>query len=95
MLKTDREKQICNKYGAYDDTGHVHCSECPLCKSQGSYDFRCKANSHYNKHTKEWEYDVQEEKEPIFRRCPSCNVTQQEFNKYCPYCGQRIDWSKE
>ena len=30
MLKTDRDKRICAKYGARDETGHVHCTECPL-----------------------------------------------------------------
>lgn len=58
MITTNREQNICNKYRAYDDTGHVHCYECPLSKAQGYYDFRCKANSHYNRHTKEWEYDA-------------------------------------
>ena len=56
-LTNKREEAICKKYSAYDETDHVHCSSCPLRKSQGYYDFRCKANSHYNRRTKEWEYD--------------------------------------
>lgn len=58
MLTTDREKAICEKYSAYDKNHMVHCNECPLRKGYpAQYDFRCKANSHYNKHTHEWEYD--------------------------------------
>ena len=58
MITSRKEQKVCDKYRAYDDTGHVHCYECPLRKGTlGSYDFRCKANSHYNRHTGEWEYD--------------------------------------
>lgn len=57
MITNEREKRICDKYSAYDSHGFVHCKECPLSKSRGDYDFRCKANSHYNRRTKEWEYD--------------------------------------
>ena len=57
-LTTEREKKICQKYSSYDETDHVHCAECPLVKGDiRSWDFRCKANSHYNKHSKEWEFD--------------------------------------
>ncbi len=61
MLTTEKEKSIHNKYSAYDNTGHVNCKECPLKKGIGAYDFRCKANSHYNRKTKEWEYDETKE----------------------------------
>ena len=66
MLTTDKERRICAKYSAYDESGHVHCSECPLTKGNPrSWDFRCKANSHYDRHTKEWEYDEDHlEREP-------------------------------
>lgn len=58
MLKTDKEKSICEKYSKRDETGHVHCHDCPLVKGDYRfYDFRCKANSHYDRMTKEWEYD--------------------------------------
>jgi hypothetical protein len=56
MLTTDKEKAICKKYSARDSKGYVHCNICPLRKGSG-YDFRCKANSHYNRKTKEWEMD--------------------------------------
>ena len=57
-LTTEREKKICDKYGARDDTGHVHCNECPLQKGDSRFwDFRCKANSSYNRHTREWELE--------------------------------------
>lgn len=58
MLTNDRERKICEKYSSYDEYERVHCSECPLVRNNGRYyDFRCKANSHYNRKTKEWEYD--------------------------------------
>lgn len=57
MLKTDREKEICKKYSALNKNNLVQCNICPLRKGDGNYDFRCKANSHYNKKEKEWEYD--------------------------------------
>lgn len=57
MLKTEKEKYTCAVYSAKDETGHVHCHECPLRRSYGEYSFHCKANSHYDKETKEWEYD--------------------------------------
>lgn len=53
-----REQAICDAHSTYDSTGHVNCNNCPLLKGNpNSYDFRCKANSHYNRRTKEWEYD--------------------------------------
>ena len=58
MLTTDREKAICEKYSTYDKNNRVHCNKCTLRKEDPpQYDFRCKANSHYNIHTREWEYD--------------------------------------
>lgn len=58
MITNKREQAICDKYGARDETDHVHCNECPLSKGNPQqWDFRCKANSHYNRHTKEWEFD--------------------------------------
>ena len=58
-LATDREEKICKKYGARDSNDKVHCYECPLLKGNpDNYDFRCKANSHYDKHIKEWVMDI-------------------------------------
>lgn len=58
MLTNDREKRICAKYSTYDENNKVHCLECPLHKGNFEmWDFRCKANSHYDRHTGEWEYD--------------------------------------
>ena len=58
MITNTKERKICDKYSSYDETGHVHCSECPLVKGNWkSYDFRCIANSHYNRKSGEWEYD--------------------------------------
>lgn len=30
MKLTPKEQEICDKYSSYDETGHVHCTECPL-----------------------------------------------------------------
>lgn len=30
MKLTKYEQEICEKFSAYDETGHVHCSACPL-----------------------------------------------------------------
>lgn len=62
MLTNDRERKICEKYSARDEAGYVHCRQCPLQKGDWRWwDFRCKANSHYDRKTREWEYDSQEE----------------------------------
>lgn len=58
MITSIKDKKICDKYGARDDRGKVHCGECPLAKgNREEHDFRCKANSHYDRHAREWEYD--------------------------------------
>lgn len=59
MLTTAKEETICKKYSAYDKKNNrVHCNECPLVKGNfKKHDFRCKANSHYNRHMHDWEYD--------------------------------------
>lgn len=31
MKLTPKEQEICDKYSAYDKTGHTRCSKCPLC----------------------------------------------------------------
>lgn len=60
MLTNDRERKICDKYSARDEQGFVHCMDCPLVKSK--WFLMCKANSHYNRRTKEWELDLGEVK---------------------------------
>lgn len=58
MLKTNKEKNVCKKYSKKQANGKVRCDECPLLKGNpNEYDFRCKANSSYNRKTKQWEYD--------------------------------------
>lgn len=58
MITNAREQKICDRYSKRDSKGHVHCKECPLSKGNpNNYDFRCKANSHYERKTGEWEYD--------------------------------------
>lgn len=58
MITNKKEQKICDKYSNRDENGKVHCKECPLSKGNPTnWDFRCKANSHYNRHSKEWEWD--------------------------------------
>lgn len=58
---TRKEKKICEEYSKRDFQGKVHCFICPLRVEKGLFDFRCKANSVYNRKTKEWEYKEGEE----------------------------------
>lgn len=30
MKLTPKEQEMCDKYSAYDETGHVQCRKCPL-----------------------------------------------------------------
>lgn len=55
MLKTEREKKICEKYSAWDAKGYVHCNECPLAIDKDL--LICKSIAHYDKKTKCWELD--------------------------------------
>ena len=64
MLTNDHERKICEKYSVKQDLGGgCFCYKCPLWKGTDKYDFRCKANSHYNRNTREWEYDDESEEE--------------------------------
>lgn len=54
MLKTEREKAICRKYGVKDEAGNIHCAECPLVRPSPYSDCSCKATSHYDRHLREW-----------------------------------------
>lgn len=63
MKLTPEEQAICDKYRAFDATGHVHCHECPLhFGNPDLWDFRCKANSVYDPVTNDYvEEDFKEE----------------------------------
>ena len=53
MLTNDRDRRTCEKYGAMDEaTGKVRCEFCPLVVN--TRDMMCKANSHWDKHLREW-----------------------------------------
>lgn len=54
-MLTEKQKKICEKFSAYDDTGHVHCNDCPLVIDKRA--LMCRANSHYNRRTRNWEPD--------------------------------------
>lgn len=58
-MLTDKQVKICRKYSARDENGKVHCRECPLVVSETF--FMCRANSHYDRHTRNWEYDYEDE----------------------------------
>lgn len=58
MLVRERDKRVCERFSKRDIYGLVHCSECPLVRGNpDGYDFRCKANSHYDPKTHTFEYD--------------------------------------
>lgn len=57
MITNPKEQKICDKYSECDENGKVHCFECPLRKSAGKYDYRCKATSHYDRSKREWVLD--------------------------------------
>lgn len=43
--------------------------------------------------------EKQEPKEPtdrcMYKECPACGEVEIEFCKYCPSCGQKLDWRNE
>ena len=43
--------------------------------------------------------EKQEPKEPtdrcMYKECPACGEVEIEFCKYCPSCGQKVDWRNE
>jgi len=62
LLTTERERAICKKYSAVDENGRVRCSECPLSYKYFDMPFMtCKAIMHYNRHTRKWEPDEENE----------------------------------
>lgn len=58
MKLTPDEQKICKKYSTPDDTGHVHCYECPLhFGDPKQWDFRCKANCKYDPKINDYEWE--------------------------------------
>ena len=58
MLTNERDRKICARYSQRDERHRVHCFECPLQKGNFElWDFRCKANSHYDRKIQDWVYD--------------------------------------
>ena len=57
MITNPKEQKICDEYSARDERGFVHCSECPLRRNIGMWNFQCKANSHYDRKLRDWLYD--------------------------------------
>lgn len=61
MLTTERERKICAKYSAVDETGRVNCHKCPL--NYLHYDlppYTCKYTFHYDRNKREWVRDESE-----------------------------------
>ena len=73
MLTNDRDRRTCAKYSAYDETGHVHCHECPLNYKHydGMWPMECKAFMHYDRHRREW---VEDEKGEHMEGVPATSV---------------------
>lgn len=57
MKLTEAEREICRKYGAFDDNMKVHCSECPLAIDHKQ--FLCKGNCK----PEEWEEYLKEKRD--------------------------------
>ena len=50
---TEKQGKICAQYSAQDDSGKVHCCDCPLvldCEMM-----LCRRNAVYNRKTRRWE----------------------------------------
>lgn len=43
MKLTEKEKEICKKYGKQDKEGNVHCGDCPLNILDSYYGLECYA----------------------------------------------------
>lgn len=43
MKLTEKEKEICKKYGTQDKEGNVHCGDCPLNILDSYYGLECYA----------------------------------------------------
>lgn len=54
-MLTEKQVATCRKYSARDAEGRVHCMECPLVVDKDR--LMCRANSTYDRHKREWDYD--------------------------------------
>ena len=64
---TEKQEKICAQYSAQDDSGKVHCCDCPLVVDREM--MMCKKNAVYNRRTRRWEpkgdaYDAYKGNEP-------------------------------
>ena len=63
MLRTNKEREICREYSAYDETGHVRCNKCPnriFLNGFPEVGVR-RATYHYDRHLRECVPDEVEE----------------------------------
>ena len=78
------------------------------CRIIYSADIECLCNQKRYNEAKELEEDMnimisamekQVPKEPVdrcmYKECPACGEVEIEFCKYCPSCGQKLDWRNE
>ena len=64
---TEKQEKICAQYSARDESGKVHCCDCPLVVDREM--MMCKKNAVYNRKTRKWEpkgdaYDAYKGDEP-------------------------------
>lgn len=62
MLRTDKERAICEEYGTRDAAGYVHCDKCPNRIFVDGFPEAgvCRATYHYDRHLREWVPDEDE-----------------------------------
>ena len=50
---TEKQEKICAQYSARDESGKVHCCDCPLVVERE--EMLCRRNAVYNRKTRQWE----------------------------------------
>lgn len=50
---TEKQKKICTQHSARDESGKVHCCDCPLVLDREM--MMCRRNAVYNRKTRRWE----------------------------------------
>ena len=50
---TEKQKKICTQHSARDESGKVHCCDCPLVVDREA--MLCRRNAAYNRITRRWE----------------------------------------
>lgn len=63
MLRTDKERVICEEYSARDETGRVRCNSCPNRIFINGFPEAgvCRATYHFDRHLRKWVPDEEVE----------------------------------